>query len=96
MYLVTGLVIYFFMCPLQRAATLEWDWIAFVVVRNILMYWITFGGTHHLLYVSATKDELVKKGLKFNPKFPGEDNGSGGWAPGTPPAPTRPSSSSSA
>ena len=81
MYLVTGLVIYFFMCPLQRAATLEWDWIAFVVVRNILMYWITFGGTHHLLYVSATKDELVKKGLKFNPKFPGEDNGSGGWAP---------------
>ena len=58
---MTGLVIYFFMCPLQRAATLEWDWIAFVVARNILMYWITFGGTHHLLYVSATKDELVKK-----------------------------------
>ena len=33
-YLVTGLIIYFFMCPLSRAATLEWDWIAFVVLRE--------------------------------------------------------------
>ena len=36
------------------------------------MYWITFGGTHRLLYISAARHELLKKGLKFNPKFPGD------------------------
>eukprot|EP01047_Picozoa_sp_COSAG01_P095170 COSAG01_NODE_25927_length_729_cov_0.471429_2_plen_134_part_00 len=80
-YLVTGSIIYLFMCPLDRAHVLEWDWVAFVVFRNFAMYWLTFGTTHHLLYVSPTKDELVKKGLKFNPRFPGEGDGTAGWAP---------------
>jgi hypothetical protein len=82
-YLVAGLIIYFFMCPLSRAATLEWDWVAFVVLRNIAMYWITFGGTHHLLYISAARHDLVKKGLKFNPSFPGDGSKlyPEGWAP---------------
>lgn len=84
-YLVSAVIIYFFMCPLQRAATLEWGWVMFVVLRNIGMYWITFGGTHHLLYVSAVRHDLVKKGLKFNPKFPGEGSPlyPDGWAPVT-------------
>ena len=82
-YLTTGVIIYLFMCPLQRAATLEWDWVMFVALRNIGMYWITFGGTHHLLYVSAVRHDLVKKGLKFNPKFPGDGSTlyPDGWAP---------------
>jgi hypothetical protein len=83
LYLFTGLFVYIFLCPLDHAATLEWGWVSFVVVRNLCMYCITFGGTHHLLYISSVKDELVKKGLKFNAKFPGEGSARfpTGWAP---------------
>ena len=41
--LVAGMV-YAFAFPLHRAKTLEWDWVLFVVLRNLGIVHIVYGG----------------------------------------------------
>ena len=72
-YLVTGVAVYLFSTPsFEVTANLELGWACRVLLRNLAMYWATFGGTHYLLYTSTVKEELVREGKKFNPVFPGQ------------------------
>ena len=66
-------LVWVFAFPLHRARTLEWDWVLFVVLRNLLIVHLVYGGFQHLLYADgpASKGkQLAELKLKFNPKFP--------------------------
>jgi len=42
---------WFFLQPsLARAVTLKWDWICLMLLRNLLLMWIIFGGQHLVFY----------------------------------------------
>ena len=55
---------------LERAAELRADWIAFVVVRNLVILWGWYEPLHRYLYVGPRRHQFVKEGKKFNPEFP--------------------------
>ena len=57
---------------LERAAELRADWIAFVVVRNLVILWGWYEPLHRYLYVGPRRHQFVKEGKKFNPEFPPE------------------------
>jgi sterol desaturase/sphingolipid hydroxylase (fatty acid hydroxylase superfamily) len=50
-YLAITLVCWFWFQPaLERCATLQWDWIAQMFLRNMVLLWLVQGGWHLLLY----------------------------------------------
>ncbi len=67
-YWSVAFFIYQFMWPESRARTFEWDWMMFVLLRNLAIMVIWYGGWHHFLYVARTQP--IEN--KFNKKFPGE------------------------
>jgi hypothetical protein len=67
-YWSVALCIYQFMWPEHRAATFEWDWMLFILVRNLAIMLIWYGGWHHFLYVKRS----LPIETKFNSKYPPE------------------------
>ena len=69
-YLGLALFTYCFCFPLQQALTLEPGCMAAVLVRNVMIGHILYGGWHHFLYKSRFKDKMHSH--KFNPRYPKE------------------------
>ena len=72
-FLLVATLVWVFAFPLHRARTLEWDWVLFVVLRNLLIVHLVYGGFQHLLYADdpASKGkQLAELKLKFNANFP--------------------------
>jgi hypothetical protein len=70
-YVALSVFVYAFLwVPPERAAVLTSDWAAFVIVRNLAIYFIFYGGAHHYLYESDLAKELSAQDYKWNPKFP--------------------------
>lgn len=65
-YLGMTLFIYNYAFPLERAATLEWDWVLFVLGRNLFLMVLFFGGWHYFLYESPFRHKLADR--KYNKK----------------------------
>lgn len=86
-YVALSVFVYAFLwVDTERAAVLTKDWVAFVIGRNLAIYFIFYGGAHHFLYESTLAKDLAGKDLKWNPKYPGDGTKSakeipGGWAP---------------
>ena len=85
-YVALAVFVYAFLwVPPEKAAVLSADWVAFVIARNLIIYFIFYGGAHHFLYESPAAQQLAAQDLKFNPKMPGsqgkKDEIPGGWAP---------------
>lgn len=67
-YVVVAVGAYAFTCPLERAHTLQLDWILMVLARNLAVCWLCYGGWHWFLYDSpwgSYNNETVAA-LKFN------------------------------
>ena len=58
--------IYLFMWPEAQAQTFSWDWMAFILVRNLAIEVIWYGGWHKYIYI----DRSLPAENKFNPKYP--------------------------
>jgi lathosterol oxidase len=85
-YVALAVFVYLFLwvAP-ERAAVVSADWVAFVIVRNLAIYLIFYGGAHHFLYETAAAKELAAQDRKYNPLMPGHQGKRGeipgGWAP---------------
>jgi sterol desaturase/sphingolipid hydroxylase (fatty acid hydroxylase superfamily) len=73
-FLLVAALVHAFAFPLHRAKTLAPDWVLFVVLRNLGIVHIIYGGFQHLLYAGGDSKgaELAELKLKFNPKFPAD------------------------
>jgi sterol desaturase/sphingolipid hydroxylase (fatty acid hydroxylase superfamily) len=66
-YLGLTLFLYQYTTPsMQYCAVFQLDWVMWIVVRNLCIMLIFFGGWHHFLYESAFRQKLASK--KYNPK----------------------------
>ena len=52
----------------ERAAVLSMDWVAFVIARNLAIYFIFYGGAHHFLYESDLAKDLAAQ-VRFRGNF---------------------------
>ena len=69
-YLGLAMFSYAFTFPLERARSFEAGWVTLVLVRNLVLGYILYGGWHHFLYKSRFTDKMASR--KFNPKVPSE------------------------
>ena len=51
---------------MERCATLQPDWVGWILARNLFIMLIFFGGWHHFLYSSPFRQKLADK--KYNPR----------------------------
>ena len=51
---------------MERCATLQPDWVGWILARNLFIMLIFFGGWHHFLYASPFRQKLADK--KYNPR----------------------------
>lgn len=57
---------YWFQPPLARCATLEAGWVARLLLRNLVLLWLTAGGWHLLLYTCRAQGTA----RKYDPRWP--------------------------